>query len=172
MTPVLKKKLKNIKLLALDFDGTLTLGAYVIFNQDGVESVVCSRRDSLGVDMVKKAGVEVVVISKETNPVVAARCKKMGIKCWHGVKTGQNKLEILQSYARERKLDAQLICYGGDDVTDIPSIKWSGFGFTVADGHNLCRKAAQYTTKQPGGAGAVREICEMILEAKGRSPKL
>lgn len=168
----LKDKLKKIKLLALDFDGTLTLGAYVIFKQDGSESVVCSRRDSLGVDMVKKAGVEVVVISKETNPVVAARCKKMGIKCWHRVKTGQNKLEILQSYTQERKLDARFVCYGGDDVTDIPSIKWSGFGFTVADGHKLCQKAAQYATKQPGGAGAVREMCDMILEAKGRPIKL
>lgn len=168
MTATFKKKLKSIKLLALDFDGTLTLGAYVIFKQDGSESVVCSRRDSLGVDMLKKAGVGVVVISKETNPVVEARCKKMGIKCWHGIETGQNKLAILRSYASESKLKAEEICYGGDDVTDIPCLKWSGFGFTVADGHNLCKKAAHYTTKNPGGAGAVREMCELILQAKNK----
>lgn len=154
--------------MALDFDGTLTLGAYVICKQDGSESVVCSRRDSIGINMLQRAGVEVVVISKEANPVVEARCRKMKIKCWHGIETGQNKLEILRSYASESKLKVKEICYGGDDVTDIPCLKWSGFGFAVADGHNLCKKSAHYTTKNPGGAGAVREICELILRAKNK----
>lgn len=163
----LKKNLKNIKLLALDFDGTLTLGGYVIFDQNSVESVICSRRDSLGIDMVKKAGVEVVVISKETNPVVEARCKKMNIKCWYGVSTGQNKIEILQSYIKEKGLNQAQVCYGGDDINDIPGIRWAGFGFTPADGHPQCKKAALYTTKTKAGEGAVREVCELILEAQG-----
>jgi len=164
----LNQKLKKIKLLALDFDGTLTQGAYVVFREDGKESVICSRRDSLGVDMVKKFGVEVVVISKETNSVVEARCKKMKIKCWHGVKDGQSKLEVLQSYASQNNLKPKEVCYGGDDINDLACIAWAGFGFTVADGHALCKKSAVYVTKARGGEGAVREICEMILEVQDK----
>lgn len=163
-----KKNLQNIKLVALDFDGTLTVGAYVIFDQEGIESVICSRRDSLGVDMLKAAGIEVVVISKETNPVVEARCKKMGIVCWHGVNSGDDKLSILQTYAKEKGLKPEEICYGGDDVNDIACLKWSGFGFTVADGHALSKKSAQFVSKAKGGQGAVREICEMMLTARGK----
>jgi len=163
----LKQKLDKIKLLALDFDGTLTVGAYVIFSQDGTESVVCSRRDSLGVNIVQQAGVTVVVISKETNPVVEARCIKMGIKCWHGVNTGDDKLQILQRYAGELGLKSEEVCYGGDDVNDILCLEWAGVGFTVADGHVLCQKQADYITKRNGGDGAVREICELILQARG-----
>lgn len=165
----LKKKLENIKLIALDFDGTLTVGAYVIVNQEGVESVVCSRRDSLGIDKIKKAGIEVVVISKETNPVVEARCKKMKIKCWQAINTGDDKLKILQAHAAEQGLDVSEVCYGGDDVNDIACLEWAGFGFTVADGHRTCKEKASYTTEAKGGEGAVREVCELILEAQGKT---
>ncbi len=160
-------KLKGIKLVALDFDGTLTVGAFVIFNQDGLESVICSRRDSLGINMLKEVGIEVVVISKEVNPVVTARCTKMSIKCWQQVKDGQGKLEVLQSHAKKMKLNQSEVCFGGDDVNDLSCIKWAGFGFTVADGHEFCKKVADYTTEAKGGEGAVREICEMILKAQG-----
>lgn len=165
----LKEKFKHIKLLALDFDGTLTVGAFVIFREDGKESVVCSRRDSLGTNMLQKAGIDVVVISKETNGVVPSRCKKMGIKCWHGVGTADDKLEILQSYAKENNLTAEEICYGGDDVNDISCMEWAGFSFTVADGYALCKEKADYVTKAKGGEGAVREVCDIILEAQIKS---
>lgn len=165
----LNQKLEKIKLLALDFDGTLTVGAYVVFCEDGTESVLCSRRDSLGTNMLQKHGIEVVVISKETNGVVAKRCKKMGIKCWGGVNTGDNKLEILQSYAKKCKIQSEEVCYGGDDVNDVACIEWAGCGFTVADGHDLCKKKAVYATKARGGEGAVREICELILRAQNKA---
>ncbi len=168
MTLNLKKKLEKIRLLALDFDGTLTVGAYVVFREDGKESVICSRRDSLGINMLQASGIEAIVISKEINGVVPERCQKMGIKCWHGIKSASSKLQILQSYAKERGLKATEICYGGDDVNDIDCIKWAGFGFTVADGHQLCQKNANFVTKAKGGDGAVREISELILHAQGK----
>ena len=169
MSERLQEKLKKIKLLALDFDGTLTVGAYVIFREDGMESVVCSRRDSYGIlNILPKLGIDTVVISKETNDVVLSRCKKIGIKCWHGVDNANDKLEILQSYAKENSLTAGQICYGGDDINDIPCIEWAGFGFTVADGHILCKKKADYITEAKGGEGAGREVCEMILQAQNK----
>lgn len=165
----LESKLKKIKLIALDFDGTLTVGAFVISDQDGKESVICSRRDSLGIDLVRRADLEVVVISKEINKVVLKRCQKIGIKCWQGVNTGRNKLQILEAYAKKLGFKSQEICYGGDDVNDIACIRWSGFGFTVKDGHELCKKNAMYVTKSCGGQGAVREVCEKILQAQNKS---
>jgi YrbI family 3-deoxy-D-manno-octulosonate 8-phosphate phosphatase len=162
----LREKLKKIKLLALDFDGTLTQGAYVVFREDGKESVLCSRRDSLGLLLLQQYGITVIVISREKNGIVPARCKKIGIACWHGVKDSKSKLDILQSYAKQRRLKSEEICYGGDDINDIACIEWAGFGFSVADGHALCKKIADYITKANGGEGAAREICEMILTAQ------
>lgn len=91
----LQNKLKSLKLFLLDFDGVFTDG-YVYVNQDGIESVRCSRRDSLGILMLKKAGIEVGVVSKETNPVVAARCKKMGVSFWQGIADGKGKRDIVE----------------------------------------------------------------------------
>ncbi len=169
MIKSLNQKLKKIKLLALDFDGILTVGGYVIVDQNGVESVVCSRKDGLGIEMIKNAGIAVVVISKEKNQVVEARCEKLNIKCWQGVDTGSDKLKIFQTHAKELGLTPGQICYGGDDVNDIACIEWAGFGFTVADGHALCKKKVDYITKTEGGRGAVREVCEMILQAQGKN---
>lgn len=158
MSKKLTKRLKKIKLLALDFDGVMTVGGLVIVDQNGVESVICSRKDGLGIEMIKKVGITVVVISKETNPTVEARCRKLGIKCWYGVDTADDKLKILQTYATELKLKPEQICYGGDDINDLACLEWVGFGFTVADGHTLCKKKAAYVTKAKGGEGAVREV--------------
>jgi len=84
MEEQLLERLKKIKLLALDFDGVLTDG-YVHFRQDGIETVCCSRKDSLGTNMLQACGIYVVVISKETNPVVEMRCKKMKVDCYYDV---------------------------------------------------------------------------------------
>lgn len=162
------KELKKIKLLALDFDGTMTVGGLVIVREGGEEMVICSRKDGMGTEMLQKAGIDIIVISKETNGVVLSRCKKLGIKCWHGVDTASDKLEILKSYVKENNLKAENVCYGGDDINDLDCIEWVGFGFTVADGHKLCKKKAKYTTKVKGGEGAVREVCDMILQAQSK----
>jgi len=158
-------KLKKIKLLVLDFDGVLTDG-YVYFRQDGMETVRCSRKDSLGTNMLQKAGIGVVVISKETNPVVAMRCKKMGVNFYCGVQDGKGKLSILKRYALERTISLNEVVYIGDDVNDIECIQAVGVGVTVADGHPDCKAIADYITEQKGGEGAVREICDLILESK------
>ncbi len=163
MNKELLEKFKDIKILALDFDGTLTFGAFVISAQDGRESVICSRRDSLGIDMLQDKGIEAVVISKEKNFVVEARCRKIGIKCWQGVKTSQGKLDILKKYVKKQGFSSAEVCYMGDDVNDIPCIKWAGIGASVADGHKQCKLEADYITKYNGGQGAVREICDILL---------
>ncbi len=162
-----KEIFKKIKLLALDFDGVMTVGAYVWTDQDGRESVQCSRRDGFGIEMLKKHGFDAVVISKETNPVVAARCKKLKIEFSQGVHRGEGKLQILKDVAQARSLDLSEICFMGDDLMDIPCMKAAGLGIAVADAHELVKAAAGYITKAEGGRGAVREVCELILQAHG-----
>lgn len=164
---LLFKKIRKIKLLALDFDGVLTDG-FVYVDKFGLESVRCSRRDSLGIEMLKNNGIEVVVISKEKNPVVSARCKKMNIKCWHGIYDGGGKLIILKTICKKMKLLPEEICYVGDDVNDLPCLDFAGAAITVADGNDKNKKVADYITKRKGGDHAVREICDLILESKGK----
>lgn len=159
------RALSRIKLLALDFDGVLTDG-YVYFRQDGMETVRCSRRDSLGTNMLQKAGIGVVVISKETNPVVQVRCKKMGVDYYFDVETGANKLKVLKDYIVERGIAAEEVVYVGDDVNDLECLQFAGIGIAVADSDEECKSVAKYVTVRDGGRHAVREVCDLILEAK------
>ena len=101
MDASLKEKFSRIKLLATDFDGVMTDGL-VYVDQDGKETVRCSRKDGMGVELLKKHGVTVGVLSKETNPVVTARCNKLKIPVWQGIATGEGKLEILQRIMKEQ----------------------------------------------------------------------
>lgn len=159
------ERLNKMKILALDFDGVLTDG-YVYVNQQGEETVRCSRKDSLGTNMLQVIGIYVVVISKEINPIVEIRCKKMKVDCYHGVQDGKDKLSILKCYALERTISLNEVVYIGDDVNDIECLQAVGVSVIVADGHPDCKAIADYITKQKGGEGAVREVCDLILESK------
>lgn len=169
MDQKLKKKLQQIKLLALDFDGVLTDGT-VYVDQEGREMVRCSRRDSMGILLLKKHGIDVVVVSKETNPVVAIRCKKMGVRCIQGINDGSGKREALRTYMKEKGFTADDVAYMGDDVNDIAVDDAVGVMISVADGYELLCNIASYVTHARGGEHAVREVCEMILQAKGIHP--
>ena len=162
-----RERASRVRLVCSDFDGVFT-DAMVYTDQNGVESVRCSRRDSLGINMLKRAGIGVHVISKETNPVVAARCKKMGVACDHGVESGDGKVEIMQRVAQEAGVDLSQIAYVGDDVNDIAALKIVGFAVTVADGHSLVKEVTHHITQARGGEHAIREVCELILQAQGR----
>ena len=164
------KNRAKIKVLALDFDGVLTDG-YVYFRQDGMETVRCRRKDSLGTNMLQKAGVGVVVISKETNPVVATRCRKMNVDFFYSVDTDDQKLDILKKYLRERNLSLEETAYMGDDINDLECLRAVGVSITVADGHPDCKAIADYITKRKGGEHAVREVCDLILAVRKEAIK-
>ena len=165
MDQELKLKLAKIKLLAMDFDGVMTDGT-VYIDQDGRESVRCSRKDGLGLEMLKKNGLEAVVISKEANLVVSARCKKLKIQCWQKVEDSDGKLEILKKIMEEKGLVPEEVVYMGDDLNDFSVLKYAGVVVTVVDGHQKLKEICDYVTKAGGGRHAVRELCELILESK------
>lgn len=148
-----------IKAIVLDFDGVFTDNT-VLCGPNGDELVLCSRSDSLGISKVIEAGINVFVISTESAPVVGSRCTKMGINYRKGVK---NKLQVLRDYLDKIGVDEHELIYVGNDVNDLPCLDLAGIGVTVPDAHPEVAKVADYVTTAPGGHGAVREICDKVL---------
>lgn len=151
---------QKVSLLALDFDGTLT-DDRVWVREDGIESVAANRGDGMGISLMKKAGIQVIVISKERNLVVTARCKKLKIPVVQGV---DDKPTVLMRYLQEKNIPSEEVIYLGNDINDIPVFPMVGYGVVVAEAHpQACIVADRILTKK-GGHGAVRELCDLILE--------
>ncbi len=154
--------LSPVRLLVLDFDGVMTDNGVTV-HQDGSESVRCDRSDGLGLERLLRRGkVEVAVLSKEKNPVVAARCRKLRLPCFQGY---DDKLPQLEKLASERGLEAARVAYVGNDLNDLEAMAWCGVGIAVADAYPEVRAAADLVTRQDGGRGAVREVCDLLLAA-------
>lgn len=154
---------KNIRFLVLDFDGVMTDNK-VYISQDGTETVCCSRADGLGIEQLKKRNLKILVISKERNKVVSARCRKLKIRVKQGIDA---KLKILTEEAKRLKILPSEICYLGNDVNDIDCVEYAGLGCAVKDSHPSLLKVADYVTKNKGGNGAVKEICDLLLQNAG-----
>jgi len=157
---------RDIRLLALDFDGVLT-DNYVYVDQHGNELVRCTRADSLGINHVQAAGVEVVVISTETNPVVEKRCRKLGIECMQG---HSDKAAVLNQLMRARRIDPAEVAYVGNDVNDLACLRNVGFPIAVADAVAEVKAVAKLITHAKGGRSAVREVCDVIVAMKSAKP--
>ena len=153
---------RNVRLIALDFDGVMT-DDLVTVDENGTESVRCSRSDGLGIRLVKEAGIAVVVISSETNRVVEARCKKLGIDFVQGT---FQKTEKLRKYCQEKKIDSADAVYVGNDVNDIACFPVVGCALVPSDAHEKARAAADIVLTRAGGHGAVREVCDRILDQR------
>ena len=150
---------KGIAVIVFDFDGIFTDGKVTV-SQDGTESVVCSRKDSLGINFLKEKGIRSVVISKEKNPVVMKRCEKMAIDCFHGI---DDKLPLLKRFLKQNNIPKEEVCFVGDDLNDLECLKYAGMAITVADGAPECKAVADYVTSRNGGDHAVREIADLFL---------
>jgi YrbI family 3-deoxy-D-manno-octulosonate 8-phosphate phosphatase len=154
---------RRVELLAMDFDGVMTDNR-VLVDQDGREAVWANRSDGLGVARLREAGVQAMVISTEVNPVVAARCDKLGVDVLHGC---EDKLAALQQAAQQHELTAPAIAYVGNDLNDIECLQWVGAAFAVADAAPEVQAIADFVTRAPGGHGAIREVCDIILAQRG-----
>ena len=150
----------NVKLLVMDFDGVMTDNK-VIVDENGKESVICNRSDGMGIEMLKNKGIEAIVISKEENKVVKARCDKLKIPCIHGV---DKKISILKKELSIRGLKPEDVCYIGNDVNDIECMKYVNLAIAVNDAYPEVKKVAQVVTNKNGGDGAVREIIDNIIK--------
>jgi N-acylneuraminate cytidylyltransferase len=155
---------EKVELLVLDFDGVLT-DDRVWVSEQGLESVAANRKDGYGIARLKEQGVEVVVLTRESNPVVAARCAKLGIQAIQGVvDKGSEMRKLLDA----RQVDPARAVYLGNDLNDLPCFPLVGCAVAVADAHPAVRAAADLRLTQRGGHGAVRELCEMLLDRMQR----
>jgi N-acylneuraminate cytidylyltransferase len=156
----------KIELLLLDFDGVLTDNR-VWVDQDGRESVAANRSDSYGIGLLRRAGVETMVISKETNPVVAARCGKMNVPFIQGE---DDKATAVIKVLAERKVDPAHAIFVCNDVNDLPCFPLVGWAVAVADALPEVVRQADFVLTRSGGHAAVRELCDLILHKKGNQP--
>lgn len=162
MQDSLNKKISSLRLIVTDFDGIWTDGK-VVFSQNGEEGIVCSRKDSLRIKEVLGLGIKIFAISKEENPVVLARCEKIGIPCWNGV---DDKLSLLKKLLLKEDVSSAEAAFVGDDVNDLNCLEYVGVPMTVADADERCKNAALYVTKRNGGDHAMREIFDLVLASR------
>jgi 3-deoxy-D-manno-octulosonate 8-phosphate phosphatase (KDO 8-P phosphatase) len=158
--------LGNIRLLVLDVDGVLTDGR-LYYDATGEVLKVFHVRDGYGIKAVHQAGVQVAVISGRATPALTRRCEELGIR-EHLQGAGDKETELATLCAR-LQVPLKACAYVGDDLPDVPALKLVGLAVAVADAHPEVRRVAHRCTRLPGGAGAVREVCEWLLAAR-RAP--
>lgn len=156
---------QEIAALVMDVDGVLTDGT-VIISDDGTESRSYDVRDGIGIRMLHEAGLLSAFCTGGGSQGVRKRAQMLGITALR--LNAANKAEAFSSLCSELGLAASKVAYIGDDVVDIPPLRAAGAAFTVPDAPRPVRQYADYVTRAPGGAGAVREVCEMLVAAAAR----
>lgn len=151
----------KIEMVVVDFDGVVTDNR-VWTDQDGWEMVSASRSDSLWLGELRDRGVPVIILSSEPNQVVKARARKMGLEAFHGIGI-KEKGEALKRLLAERNVNPAHTIYVGNDINDLPCFEVAGWAVAVADAYPEVLRAADYVLSRPGGHGALRELCEMVL---------
>ena len=161
--------LEEIKLLALDVDGVLTDGTIVI-NGDGSESKFFDVQDGHGIRLWLRAGLQIALFSGRSSSPTEIRAKQFGIE--HVFQDCHDKLPVLEKFVQQQDILPQQVAYVGDDLPDLPPIRFAGFGVAVANAVEEVKKHADFVTTRPGGAGAVREVIEYILKNTGKWQEL
>ena len=149
----------EINLLILDFDGVLTDNKVYVF-EDGREAVVCHRGDGWGIRMLQSAGIEVIILSTESNAVVSARAEKLNVAC---IQDCQDKASAVQSIIDARSISVDQIMYVGNDTNDIDAMQLVGHRVAPADAHPQIQAIATIVTDSLGGPGAVRELADLLV---------
>jgi YrbI family 3-deoxy-D-manno-octulosonate 8-phosphate phosphatase len=160
----IEDRCKKVELILSDVDGVLTDGG-IIFDNHGIEQKRFNSRDGQGIKQWQRGGFKFGILTSRTSHIVKLRASELGIDI---VRQGfEEKVPVAQELMTELKLEADQVCYIGDDLPDLLVMRAVGFGIAVADACKEVRAGADYVTKLPGGQGAVREAIEWILNAKG-----
>lgn len=157
--------IRQVRLVAFDFDGVFTDNSVYVL-QDGTEAVRCSRGDGIGLQKLRGLGIDTLIVSTETNPVVGARARKLGIECVQDVR---DKGDAIEEIARERGLVLDQVAFVGNDINDLPCLTRVGLPVVVRDAHDDVVPFALYRTRRRGGHGAVREVCDLFEEVLSRT---
>ena len=156
--PEIVKAVQNIELIVFDFDGVFTDNS-VLVDQNGIESVRCSRSDGLGLRKLDDVNIKYCILSTEKNPVVSIRGQKLGIKVTQGQ---EDKLKALKEIVKTQNLEMSQIAYVGNDINDLTCLEVVGLPIAVADSYLEVLSITTLTTSKTGGNGAVREVCDLF----------
>jgi 3-deoxy-D-manno-octulosonate 8-phosphate phosphatase (KDO 8-P phosphatase) len=165
LPPELTRKARAIRLLALDVDGVLTDGR-LWFGNSGEELKAFDIQDGLGVKLLQRGGVEVAIITGRRSELVARRARELGIE--RLVQGREDKLAALTELCIDAGIAPEQVAYMGDDLPDLGAIRAAGLGLAPANANAFVATHADHRTQRGGGAGAVREACELILRAQGK----
>ena len=154
----LAKIIRNIRLVAFDFDGVFTDNTVYVF-EDGREAVRCTRSDGIGLSKLRALDIATVIISTEPNPVVSARSRKLNIEC---IQNCQDKVEALDQVVKRLGLTFEQVAFVGNDINDLPCLTTVALPIVVGDAHPDVVSIGYYQTKHLGGHGAVREVCDLF----------
>jgi 3-deoxy-D-manno-octulosonate 8-phosphate phosphatase (KDO 8-P phosphatase) len=154
----------RIRMLVLDVDGVLTDGN-LYFDDQGNETKAFCTRDGLGMRALQQHGTVLALITGRQSAIVEHRAANLGVK--HVYQGRNDKLNAFNELLAETGIDEQQVCYAGDDWVDLPVLERVGLAVTVADADPVVKKRVHWITTREGGRGAVREICDLILAARG-----
>ena len=163
------EKAARIRLVVFDVDGVLTDGSLYL-GDDGQEYKAFHSRDGHGMKLLQESGVEIGIITGRTSKVVEHRMASLGIA--HVYQGQLDKLPAFRDLTEKLGLAPEAVAYVGDDVVDLPIMVRVGLAIAVADAHPLVARHAHWQTASPGGRGAARDVCELILEARGKLQEL
>ena len=159
MDETTKEIVSGIEMVFFDFDGVFTDNMVIVW-EDGTEGVRCNRSDGMGLLMLKETGIKIMVISTESNPVVSRRCEKLGIPC---IQDCSDKITAMKKVLGKNGISLEQTAFMGNDVNDVECMKQAGLPVAVADAYPVAMKHALYITEKPGGHGAVRELCDLLI---------
>ena len=162
--PLLLERAARVRALVLDVDGVLTDGRLYFDNQGNEMKAFCTR-DGLGMRMLQRQGTLLALITGRQSQIVANRAANLGIE--HVYQGRNDKLDAFLELLGATGIEASEVCYAGDDWVDIPVLDRAGLAVTVADADAVVKRHVHWITSRPGGEGAVREICDLILGARG-----
>ena len=155
-----QQRAASIRLLVLDVDGVLTDGR-LYFGAQGEALKAFHVRDGAGLVQLRKAGIEIAIISGRSSEAVISRMKELGVQHIH--QGAHDKRIVLQQIKNDLRISDAGVCCVGDDTPDLAMFALAHLAIAVADAHPQVRAAAHHTTQLRGGEGAVREVCDLIL---------
>ncbi len=157
---------EKIELVICDFDGVITDNR-VWVDQDGTEMVAAYRSDSVRVKELRAIGIDVMILSSEPNRVVEARARKMGVEAILGIALHDKGL-VMREVLQQKNIQAENVIFIGNDINDLPCFEVAGWSVAVADAFPDVIRAADYVLRKPGGHGALREVCDLILNKENK----
>lgn len=162
--PTFEERAQKIQIILFDVDGIMTDGS-LYFCENGSEIKTFNILDGQGIKLLQKAGLKTGIITGRKSTMVEKRASDLGID--YLFQGREDKIDVLDKLLGELELTYEQVAYMGDDLPDLPIIRRVGLGITVANGHPIVAEHAYWQTEKSGGQGAVRELCDKLLTARG-----